>query len=91
MLYAVKCNSCLISDHAAKKRVAELEIEQIVAFHHFKVAESKVAAVDAWHTRFNAAERVVTAYKSKLRLRANGGEGRQSNAFERLTKKHNAF
>jgi len=63
-------------DDTAKKRIAELEAKRLVAFNLEDQAQCKSSAVDAWHARFSAAERVVAAYKKKLGLRANGGEGK---------------
>ncbi|KAH7704975.1 hypothetical protein AAVH_27828 [Aphelenchoides avenae] len=48
---------------SAKIRIAQLEAKQLVAFNLLKKAQYKIKAVDAWHTRFNAAERVIAAYK----------------------------
>ncbi|KAH7701663.1 hypothetical protein AAVH_31199, partial [Aphelenchoides avenae] len=67
-------------DDSAKIRIAQLEAKQLIAFNLLKNAQYKIKAVDAWHTRFSAAERVIAAYNKKrdamrpMRLYAPGGE-----------------
>ncbi|KAH7697513.1 hypothetical protein AAVH_35404, partial [Aphelenchoides avenae] len=50
---------------SAKIRIAQLEAKHLVAFNLKKNAEYKIKAVDAWHARFGAAERVIAAYNKK--------------------------
>lgn len=66
----------MVLDDGAKKRLAELEAKLLVAFNFLKSGECKVQAVDAHKTRHGAAERVMLAYKNKLRLRAADGKSK---------------